>query len=142
MGHQVLERRRFVLPGPQDQREKSKEEIEWLNFLSRHREAWESLGDKVATSIMTTGLELEFTAPPPLSYLPPPNAISSESSSDGTSPWNRFSLRVPSYGSMDPSPKANYLGTRVLQNDSTVEKNNWTRSYFSRNRRKFTLGSG
>ena len=29
---------------------------------------------------MTTGLELEFTAPPPLSYLPPPNAISSESS--------------------------------------------------------------
>ena len=42
--------------------------------------------------------------------------------SDGTSPWNRFSIRVPSYGSMDPSPKANYLGTRVLQNDSTVEK--------------------
>ena len=70
------------------------------------------------------------------------NTIVGGGLSDGTSPWNRFSLRVPSYGSMDPSPKANYPGIRVLQNDSTVEKNNWTRSYFSRIRRKFTLGSG
>ena len=80
MGHQGIKRRGFVLPGLQVQREKSKEEIEWLDSLSRHREAWESLGDRVAPSIMTTGLELEFTAPPPLSYLLPPNTISSESS--------------------------------------------------------------
>ena len=27
---------------------------------------------------MTTGLRLEFSTPPPLSYFPPPNAVSSE----------------------------------------------------------------
>ena len=33
----------------------------------------------MATSIRTTGLRLESSAPPPLSYRPPANAVSSES---------------------------------------------------------------
>ena len=61
------------------QRQRSKEELDWLDSLSRYKGAWEALGDKVATSIMTTGLELEFAAPPPMSFRPPPYAVSSES---------------------------------------------------------------
>ena len=64
----------------QRQGESSKAELDWLASLSRHKEAWEHLGDPVATSIMTTGLRLEFSSPPPLSLLPPRNAVSSKNS--------------------------------------------------------------
>ena len=48
-------------------------------MLTKHKAAWDRLGDPVASSIMTTGLRLEFSAMPPLSFLPPPVAESSES---------------------------------------------------------------
>ena len=38
---------------------------------------WEALGDPTAASIMTRGLDLRFHTPPPLSYHPPPCAMSS-----------------------------------------------------------------
>ena len=42
--------------------------------------------------------------------------------SDGTSPWSRFRFRVPVYESMEPGPKPLDPGTRVQQNESSVEK--------------------
>ena len=58
--------------------QRSWEELAWIASLATHKEAWELLGDQVATSIMTTGLKLEFHTPPPLSYTPSPRAITSE----------------------------------------------------------------
>ena len=43
-------------------------------------------------------------------------------SSVGTSPWTRFRIRVPAYESMDPGTKPLDPGTRVQQNESSVEK--------------------
>ena len=64
----------------QRQGETSEAELDWLSSLAKHKEAWERLGDPVATSIMTTGLRLEFSSPPPLSFSPPGNAVSSKNS--------------------------------------------------------------
>ena len=50
-----------------------------MTHLSIRREAWESLGDPVATKIMTQGLDLEFHTPPPLSLSPPVSALPQES---------------------------------------------------------------
>ena len=62
----------------QEWRQRSCEELAWLESLATHKEAWESLGDQVATSIMTTGLRLEFHTQPPLTFDPPPHAVTRE----------------------------------------------------------------
>ena len=41
---------------------------------------------------------------------------------DGTNPWSRFRTRVPICESMELGPKPLDLGTRVQQNESSVEK--------------------
>ena len=74
------EKRNPLLWECQRQGESSKAEIDWLSSLAKHKEAWERLGDPVATSNMTTGLRLEFSSPPPLSLFPPQNAVSSKNS--------------------------------------------------------------
>ena len=48
-------------------------------MISKHRSAWEELGDPVATDIMTRGFRLKFHTPPALSFLPPSRALIRES---------------------------------------------------------------
>ena len=45
-------------------------------MISKHREAWEELGDPVATDIMNVGFRLSFQIEPSLSYHPPHARIS------------------------------------------------------------------
>ena len=47
-------------------------------MIQKNKKQWEELGDKVATSIMTEGLNLYFQKKPKLSLNPPPNIVISE----------------------------------------------------------------
>lgn len=47
--------------------------------MASRKEAWEELGDPVASNIMTEGLSLRFLSPPPLSILPPAHTLPSTS---------------------------------------------------------------
>ncbi|CAL4089358.1 unnamed protein product, partial [Meganyctiphanes norvegica] len=47
-------------------------------MISHHRGAWDTLGDPIATNIMTHGLQLYFHSLPPLSVVPPPQTLPSK----------------------------------------------------------------
>ena len=90
----------------QEWRQRSSEELAWLESLATHKEAWESLGDPVATSIMTTGLRLEFHTQPPLTFDPPPHAVTKEANAVLICPFLPDWLRRGVYSQEDKGATA------------------------------------